>query len=221
VSALASSVAHDLNNVLASVRTNAYLLEGRVVGEDAEALAGIAAAVELGEALPGHLQQLQVGPRRQGRPLPLRSVGSRIEALPPRMGRDDVLSTVSLSEDAGDVMIDSRQVELGFMALVALALALAPLGGKLEVLLARRSPNGARLSVRLRDASVPAFLHEDDLELTQVGTLALPRLVGWLARRQGGDLQVEHDLEGGLRFDLLLLEDESYGANTSINGGYI
>jgi signal transduction histidine kinase len=217
VSALASSVAHDLNNVLASIQTNAFLLEGRVAGEDAEALAGIAAAVALGEALPGHLLQLQVGPRRQARPLALGSVGSRLEALPRRMGRDDVQSTITLSENAGDVMIDSRQVELGFTALVALALALAPPGGKLEVQLARRSPNGARLSVRLQGARVPAFLQEGGLDSSQVGTLALPRLVGWLARTQGGALQIERDLEGRLGFDLLLLVDESYGAHTSFS----
>jgi signal transduction histidine kinase len=211
VSALAGYVAHDLNNLLATVQTNAFLLDGRVMGEDAESLAGIVAAVDLGESLPGQLLELQVGSRHQPAPVTLGHVRSQVQDVLSRSSRNDVICSITLADDAREARIESTQVELGFLALVALAFELLPHGGQLAVALSLRPEDGASLSLQLSAARIPPFLWESQAGPAGVGELSLPRLVRWLARRHGGDLKVELPAEGGLGFELLLPEAESLG----------
>ena len=199
LSTLAGEVVHDLNNLLASVQMNAFLLEGRTSAEDAEAVAAIQAAAETGAGIADVLTPFKRDPTPVDAPLDLGEASERARRLLNRLGRV-VACSVDLAEDVRSLLVSSTLVDQGFLTLVVLVLAVLPDVDRL-LITGLRTSSGARLTLVGTDAQPLAS-----------GALAgdplwpLTQLVRWLALKSGGELVGPTTTERGVSFELVLPE---------------
>lgn len=203
--ALSSSVIHDLNNLYASIETNAFLLRGPQLGEGAEALEGIEAAVHSAALASRRLWALGVPSLPESSPLRVEHAIKMVMPLLMQLGRDDLTLSVDISPGTEDVLVGGSLFQHGFLTLAVLAAELSPARGGLAIV-ARRAAQQCRIEISLTVSAVqvPDFLALDGPDVA--AGLGIGQLVHWLAQHQGGDLIVETPTEGSLRFSLLLPE---------------
>jgi signal transduction histidine kinase len=205
---LNSSVIHDLNNLLASIQTNAFLLRGAQSPEGTEALEGIEAAVDEATRLSRRLEALGVRPLRETPPLRVEDAIELVKPLLERLGRDDLELTVHIGPETKDVLLGGSLFEHGFLSLAALAAEVSPTSGGLVVTTRRGAqPRCIEVSLTLAGVQMPNFLALDGPGAAM--ELGIRQLVRWLAQHNGGDLTLEALATGGLRFDLRLPEAEA------------
>lgn len=219
VGALNSSVLHDLNNLLATIATNAYLLRGPRSEERAQALASLEAAAESAGLVSARLEILGVRPLRDRSLLRVEDAIQMVRPLLVRLGRDDVTLTAEISPGTADVLVGSSLFQHGFLTLAALAAELAAPGSVLVVAASQGAqPRCVEVSLTLAGVQVPDFLA---LVGEDVATgLGIGQLVRWLARHDGGDLMIETPTgSSGLRFNLRLPEAQSEAQPSANFGG--
>ncbi len=132
---LAGGVAHDFNNLLTVISgyTSLLLRDAEKDSRPGKALAEIAAASQRAAALT---QQLLAFGRRQvlqPRPLRLTTVVAEVEKMIRRLIGEDVLLSVSASEDDGTVVADPGQIEQVLLNLAVNARDAMPDGGQLSI----------------------------------------------------------------------------------------
>ena len=132
---LAGGVAHDFNNLLTVISgyTSLLLRDAEKDSRPGKALAEIAAASQRAAALT---QQLLAFGRRQvlqPRPLRLTTVVAEVEKMMRRLIGEDVVLSVSASEDDGTVVADPGQIEQVLLNLAVNARDAMPGGGQLSI----------------------------------------------------------------------------------------
>ena len=135
VGRLAGGVAHDFNNLLTVISgyTSLLLRDAEKDSRPGKALAEIAAASQRAAALT---QQLLAFGRRQvlqPRPLRLAAVIAELEKMMRRLIGEDVVLSVSASEDLGTVVADPGQIEQVLINLAVNARDAMPGGGRLAI----------------------------------------------------------------------------------------
>lgn len=218
VGALSSSISHDLNNHLASIETNAFLLRGQRSPAGAGVVAGIESAVHGAAMASSRLTVLGTRPLRESSTVRVDDAIGMLRPLLDRLGRDDLTLSAKLAPGAEDALVSSSLFEHGFLTLAALAAELAPARGGLDIV-AQRGAQRARVEISLTLAAVqvPDFLVRDGAGLAT--GLGIGQLVRWFARYNGGDLVVETPTESSVRFNLFLPETQANTASQLDAGG--
>lgn len=204
---MASVLGHDLNNLLAALHNNAFLLRGAVAGEDAEALRGMESALDAASIIPCVLAVLQVAPPHDAPPVTVGDATLMVKALLERLGRTDITCVVRVADDARDTPVSGTLVEQGFMTLAALAAELLPHGAELAIAgAAVAAGSRVRLTLGLSAAEIPPRLSLGSEAHRTPECLPLTQLVRWFVGIHGGELVVTTPREGGVHFELLMTE---------------
>ncbi len=235
---LAGGVAHDFNNVLATIMSSAELAQ-LVLEENHEAqydLTQIRAAASRGAALTRRLLtfvRLQPVPSRR---IVVADMLADIEPLLRRLCGDSIELTVTIAEGTGTVHVDRDELEHILFNLVANARDAMPHGGSLgveaspvDVLTANEAalipaPPGRYLSLAVRDHGVgmdddarrrmfdPFFSSKSGGRGTGLGLIGVRPLV----EAAGGGLCVDTRPGAGTRVELLLPQIENNVSETPV-----
>jgi two-component system, cell cycle sensor histidine kinase and response regulator CckA len=130
---LAGGVAHDFNNILAVILTNAEFVLDEI-GEGNPGAGGIVEIQEAASRAAGLTRQLLTfsrKQRRQPKPLGLNSIVTGIEAMLSRMVGEDITMSAVIAPDLGTIEADPGEVEQVLMNLVVNARDAMPTGGRL------------------------------------------------------------------------------------------
>ncbi|HVY32000.1 MAG TPA: hypothetical protein VHB79_35940 [Polyangiaceae bacterium] len=206
-SALAGALRHDVNNLLASLQTNAFLLRGAVAGEDADTLCALESAIDAGKAIPRALGVFELEPPPEpGPPIKVSDAMLMVKPLLRQLGRSDVSCVVGVAAEVRHLEANNALIRQGFLTLVVLAAELLPDGAELAIAAAPRPPSGVRLTLGLSAIEIPKFLSRGGALREAPEQLPLTELVRRFARIHGGDLLVTTSRSGGLELDLSMPE---------------
>lgn len=206
ISDLANTQVHDLNNLLAVVQANAFLLRSCTATDGLDAVRAIEEAAEAGAGLVDDARALKPARTASARPVTLESALALSGPLVERLGRSDVGYHSSLAAEAEGLLVDAALVDKVFLTLVVLALELLPGGGTLSVAAGLRNASTpcAVISIALTQPQVPAYLSAAANALQTVNELVPLALARALALRLGGDVTVSSQPDQGLTLKLLL-----------------
>jgi signal transduction histidine kinase len=211
---LAAGLAHDLNNLLSTIATTSYLLDGAAGQEHAALLGELREAVEYGAALTTRLLTVGRRPPGRARRLAINEALRGIERLVRRTAGSEVELRLELDERAGLVFMDPTQLEQLVLNLASNADRAMPEGGVLTI---RSSPvmtDDARGLVRIdvEDTGVgmdeelqrrvfePFFTTRAELGGTGLGLAIVKDIV----ERAGGSLVLESQPGEGTRVRVVL-----------------
>ena len=210
---MAAGVAHDFNNILATIGATAQLIEQEADGQTAADAAEIRDAVRRGSRLCQRLMRFGSPPKEQDASA---SVGEVLAGLAPVLerflARDGVRLTVQVGEGLPRVRIGSAEVEQILMNLVMNAGDASPEGGAVEVVAGSDgSADERRVRIHVRDQGSgiePAHLERIfEPYFTTKGErgngLGL-RNVWHIVTSSGGEVRVASQLGEGTTFSVAL-----------------
>lgn len=187
---LGAFAVHRLNNLLAAVETNVFLIEAATPEPFHGPVAAVRSALRDGQSIREGLLRLGVRPPIGAEP-PIRvgDVAMMIEALLARLGRADLETTFELPEPLVEERLPSPLFRVGFMTLVAFAAYAVLPGGTLRLGIGA----GARahqldLSLELAPVVTPDFIGVGGAATAKAD---LGELIGWLVRQEGGELLID------------------------------
>ncbi len=198
---LAGGVAHDLNNLLTPIITYSEMSQ-RILDEKSPARAYLGHVMGAAERAAQLTRQLLALSRKQildARVVPLNDVIHECEPLLRKLVPEDVVIRVELDPEAGNVRVDSNQLQQVLLNLVANARDAMPRGGEVEI--ATRRDSSGLSSVLVRDtghgmsSEVRERLFEPFFTTKPRGKgtgLGLPTVRG-IVEQHGGNIDVQSD----------------------------
>ncbi|MBX9927836.1 MAG: hypothetical protein K2X99_02895 [Gemmatimonadaceae bacterium] len=209
---LAGAVAHDVNNLLAVIRSSAELAEGDAAAHHhREELREIVTATESGHALTRQLLAFARGEPSVPVALPVRDAVTRTQPLISRLLGPQITLSVT-GESRATVRMDPAHFEQLLMNLAANARDAMPGGGRVTIDIDEPSGREAFVRVRIVDTGpgIPADIIENVFEPffttkgehdgTGLGLATCARVV----RDAGGEISVRSTLGAGTCFEILL-----------------